>query len=77
MDDYYSITTEVFATMRLTIEGAVALYEGVCAPIYGMLRKEDTEAARAYSIIGKALYELRQNVASLEKAAEDELVRLA
>ena len=26
MDDYYSITTEVFATMRLTIEGAVVLY---------------------------------------------------
>ena len=53
MDDYYSITTEVFATMRLTIEGAIALYEGICAPIYGMLRKEDTEAARAYSIIGR------------------------
>ena len=70
MNDYVSQTADIFNGMRLLIEGAIVLYEGDAAAIVPLIQKAgEQEALSAFDTIGKALYDLRQQVKALEAAS--------
>ena len=74
--DYVSQTADIISSMRLLVEGAIVLYEGDALPLDNLARQADLPEARdAFNTIGKALYDLRQNVVDLETACREEVQR--
>ena len=72
-EDYLDFTTDAFCGMRLMIEGAIVLYEGDALPLDTLTKEANLHEARAaFNTLGKALYDLRQQVKELEAASHQE-----
>ena len=66
-EQYLSQANETLATMRLLIEGAIALYEDDASPLLALAKNHDLySSARAHDAIGYALYDLRMHIRSLQ-----------
>lgn len=72
-EDYLDFTADAFCGMRLIIEGAIVLYEGDALPLDTLAKEANLyEARAAFNTLGKALYDLRQQVKELEDASHQE-----
>ena len=77
MDEFYiDIALNLLYDIRLRIEGAVELYENDAAPLRRLALKNDMlTAATAFDTIGSALYDLRQDIRSLQEAHTKESIK--
>ena len=67
MNEHQIQLTDTLCDMRITIEGALALYDEDASPLYNMARKANQhEAASAFYALGKALFALRDAIMKLE-----------
>ena len=74
--DYLSLTADIFCGLRLTVEGAIVLYEGDALPLDELAKQAKFHEARAaFNTIGRGLYDLRQYVLDLETACRKESER--
>ena len=72
-EDYLDFTADVFCGMRLIVEWAIVLYEGDALPLDTLAKEANLhEAWAAFNTLGKALYDLRQQVKELEAASHQE-----
>lgn len=67
--DFLFTAGHTLSKMRLTVEGAVLLYESDVATYYQeALVAGRTDEALALDMLGTALHELRQDIAALQAA---------
>ncbi len=75
MDDM-DIAMKLLYDMRLRIEGAAELYENDASPLRQLAVKNDMlTAAVAFDTIGSALYNLREDIQSLQEAHAKESLK--
>ena len=73
---YIDISGGLLASMRLTVEGAVNLYETNAAPLHRLAKANNMRAeANAFDIIGAALYSLLENIRDFQEAYIREVMR--
>lgn len=77
MEEFYiDISGRLLANMRLTIEGAVNLYETDAAPLHRLAKANNMRAeANAFDIIGAALYSLLEDIRDFQEAYIRETMR--
>ena len=70
------IAMNLLYDIRLRIEGAVELFEEDAAPLRRLALENDMlTAATAFDTIGSALYDLRQDIRSLQEAHSKESIK--
>lgn len=75
MDDI-DIAMKLLYDIRLRIEGAAELYENDASPLRQLAVKNDMlTAAVAFDTIGSALYNLREDIQSLQEAHAKESLK--
>ena len=66
-EQFLSQANEALATMRLLIEGAIALYEDDASPLFSLAKSHHLyKSVRAQDAIGFALYDLRMHICNLQ-----------
>ena len=77
MDEFYiDVVLNLLYDIRLRIEGAVELFEEDAAPLRRLALENDMlTAATAFDTIGSALYDLRQDIRSLQEAHSKESIK--
>jgi len=74
--DYMDIAMKLLYDIRLRIEGAAELYENDTSPLRQLAIENDMlTAAVAFDTIGSALYDLRQDIRSLQEAHSKESIK--
>ena len=73
---YIDISGRLLANMRLTVEGAVNLYETDAAPLHRLAKAHNMRAeSNAFDIIGAALYSLLEDIRDFQEAYIREAMR--
>lgn len=77
MEEFYmDVAMNLLYDIRLRIEGAVELFENDAAPLRRLALENDMlTAATAFDTIGSALYDLRQDIRSLQEAHSKESIQ--
>lgn len=74
--EYMDIAMKLLYDIRLRIEGAAELYENDASPLRQLAIENDMlTAAVAFDTIGSALYDLRQDIRSLQEAHSKESIK--
>ena len=77
MEEFYmDVVMNLMYDIRLRIEGAIVLFEDDAAPLRRLALENDMlTAATAFDTIGSALYDLRQDIRSLQEAHSKESIK--